>query len=122
MNLQPIKAHRQEPVVQAGARGAHIRMLIGPDDGAPNFYMRHFELEPGGCTPHHEHPHEHEVLVWRGTGIAKSEQGDRPFKPGDVIFIPGGEKHQFCNDSSEPCEFICLVPSNGQCACDPNDQ
>ena len=91
-------------------------MLIGPEDGAPTFCMRHFELEVNGCTPHHAHAHEHEVLVLKGTGIVRSDQGDRPFKPDDVIFIPGGEKHQFCNTGEESCEFICLIPAVTSCS------
>ncbi len=117
MKVQSIKAHLQEPVVTEGAKGAHIRVLIGPDDGASNFYMRHFEVEPGGCTPHHEHEHEHEVLVLKGTGLVKGAEGDRPFKQNDVIFVPGGEKHQFCNTGDESCEFICLIPAPRQSDC-----
>ena len=100
-----------------GAQGARIRMLITQDDGACNFCMRHFELEPGGCTPHHEHPYEHEILVLAGSGMAKTTEGDRPFKAGDVMFVPASEKHGFVNTGSEPCEFICLVPSEFNCAC-----
>ncbi len=91
-------------------------MLIGPDDNAPNFHMRHFEVAPGGNTPHHSHEHEHEVLVLGGSGVVKSEQGDRPFKAGDVIFVPPGEKHQFVNPGDKPVEFICLIPAPCQCA------
>ena len=116
MKIQPIKAHRQEQVTLDGAIGARIRILIGPDDGARNFHMRHFELEPGGCTPHHQHDHEHEVLVWEGTGIVKSDKGDRPIKRGDVVFIAPNEKHQFCNTGEKPCEFICLIPAPCNCA------
>jgi len=117
MKVRAIKAHRQEPVVMEGAKGARIRMLIGPDDGATTFHMRHFEVEPGGCTPHHKHDFEHEVLILKGGGIAKSVDGDRPFKAGDVIFVPPNEEHQFCNTGSENCEFICLIPAPKSCGC-----
>ena len=36
-----------------GAEGVRVRWLIGPADGAPHFYMRRFELRPGGHTPRH---------------------------------------------------------------------
>jgi len=117
MKIQTIKAHRQEVVNMPGAKGARIRILIGADDGACNFCMRHFEVEPGGCTPHHEHPFEHEILVLKGSGVAKTPDGDRPFKANDVIFVRPGEVHQFCNTSDEPCEFICLIPSEDNCGC-----
>jgi len=31
-------------------------------------------------------------------------------EPGDVLFIPGGEEHQFVNEGAEPFFFICLIP------------
>jgi len=116
MKIRPIKAHRQEPVNAPGAKAARIRILIGPDDGADKFHMRHFEVEPGGCTPHHQHDYEHEILVLKGTGVAKSEQGDRPFKAGDVVYVAPNENHQFCNTGKETCEFICLIPAPCNCA------
>jgi len=117
MKIRSIKSHLQEPVADTGAKGVRMRMLIGPQDGATNFHMRHFEVDPKGNTPHHEHVHEHECLVLKGTGYVKSLEGDRPFKPGDVVFIPSGEKHQFVNTGDEPCEFICLIPAPQQCNC-----
>jgi quercetin dioxygenase-like cupin family protein len=116
MKIQPIKAHPQDPVMMEGAVGARMRMLIGPTEGAGNFHMRHFEVEPGGCTPHHQHDFEHEILVYRGEGTARTENGDRPIKAGDVIYVPPNEMHQFCNTSNEPIEFICLIPAPCDCA------
>ena len=94
-----------------GATQVKMRLLIGPDDDAPNFHMRHFEVAPGGCTPHHNHDYEHEIVVLRGAGLARSEQGDRFFKAGDIIFVSPGEKHQFVNNGDEPLQFICVVPA-----------
>ena len=99
-----------------GASGATMRMLVGPGDGASNFHMRQFEVAPGGFTPHHSHDYEHEILVLGGQGVAKSEQGDRPLKAGDVIFVPPNEKHQFLNTGSEPFSFICLIPAPQDCS------
>ncbi|MFH0982594.1 MAG: cupin domain-containing protein [Planctomycetota bacterium] len=115
MKIQSIKSHPQVDVTLDGARGARMRMLIGPDDGARNFHMRHFEVSPGGCTPHHSHDYEHELLVLKGEGVAVSLHGERPFKAGDVIFIPANEHHQLVNRSGEPCELICLIPAPQDC-------
>jgi quercetin dioxygenase-like cupin family protein len=98
-----------------GAQGAQMRMLIGPREGAAVFHMRHFEVATGGFTPHHQHDFEHEVLILKGQGIAKSAQGDRPFKASDVIWVPPNEIHQFQNTGAEPLEFICLIPAPQQC-------
>ena len=51
------------PVEMEGAAGCRMRCLIGPDDGAPGFTMRQFDVAPGGHTPRHSHTYEHEVFV-----------------------------------------------------------
>ena len=110
MKVQAIERHEQTDVQMEGASGVKTRMLIGPDDGADNFHMRHFEIAAGGNTPHHQHDYEHEVLILFGQGVVKSEDGDQPFKAGDVIFVPANQKHQFVNSGDSPCAFICSIP------------
>jgi len=116
MKIKPVSEHEQTPVQMEGSQGAKMRMLVGPHDGATNFHMRHFEVAPGGFTPHHQHDYEHEILILAGRGVARSEQGYRPFKAGDVIFVPPDEKHQFLNPNNEPCTFICLIPAPKDCS------
>ena len=116
MKVRAMEDHAQAPVKMEGASGARMRMLVGPDDGAANFHMRQFEIEPGGYTPHHKHDYEHEIVVLGGAGIVKSESGDRPFKAGDVIFVPPNEMHQFQNPHQQPCSFICLIPAPRDCS------
>jgi len=115
VKIQDITSHEQAPVTMDGAKDARIRILIGPNENAPNFHMRHFEIGPGGHTPLHAHDYEHEVLVLKGRGTARTVEGDRPFKAGDVIYVPAGERHQFANTSHAPCEFICLIPAPKDC-------
>ncbi len=111
MKVQSIESHAQVEMTLEGVRGVKMRMLIGPDDGAHNFHMRHFEVAPAGNTPHHSHDYEHEVLVLKGTGVVVSDQGERSFEAGDVIFISANERHQIMNRSGEPLEFVCLIPA-----------
>ncbi len=114
MKVAPISSHQQKPVDMLGAKDAKIRVLVGPDDGADKFHMRHFEIAPGGCTPHHEHDYEHELIILAGRGVARSPEGDRPVKARDIVFVPAGELHQFVNSSDEPLEMICLIPAPKQ--------
>ncbi|MCG3127143.1 MAG: hypothetical protein CHACPFDD_02001 [Phycisphaerae bacterium] len=116
MKIQPIGEHEQSAVTMAGASGAKMRMLVGPKDGASTFHMRHFEVEPGGFTPHHQHDYEHEILILKGQGTAQSTQGERTFRAGDVIWVPANEMHQFRNTGATPLEFICLIPAPHDCA------
>jgi len=99
-----------ESVEEEGAKGVKVRWVISEKDGAPNFAMRVFEVEAGGFTPYHTHQWEHEVFIKNGEGIVVSEGKELPFKPGDVIFIPPEEPHQFKNTSDKKLEFLCLVP------------
>src|SRR5262249_43797580 len=115
MKVKPLVEHEQNPVTMPGARGAKMRMLVGPADGASNFHMRHFEVAAGGVTPHHQHDYEHEIPILKGEGTAKSEQGERRFAAGDVIWVPANEMHQFQNTGSAPLEFICLIPAPRDC-------
>ena len=116
MKVKPLEAHDQKPVDMEGASGVTMRMLVGPEDGAPNFHMRHFTVAPGGHSPHHQHDYEHEVLILAGSGLVKSEQGDRPCQKNVVVFVPANEKHQFVNTGPDPLEFICLIPAPQDCA------
>ncbi len=115
MKVKPIAAHEQKPVELPGAAGVRMRMLIGPADGAETFHMRHFEVAPGGHTPHHAHDYEHEVLILRGAGVVQGADGEQAFEAGDVVWMPPDERHQFRNTGDGPLEFICLIPAPRQC-------
>ena len=90
--------------------GVTVRWVIGEKDGAPNFAMRVFEVEPGHATPYHQHEWEHEVFVLAGEGIARRQDGESPISNGSVVFVPGMEMHQFANRGDSVLRFICVVP------------
>jgi quercetin dioxygenase-like cupin family protein len=100
-----------DPVGEEGASGFTVRWVITDKDGADNFSMRVFEVEPGGYSPYHKHPWEHEVFILEGSGSLIQGGKEIPLSKGDVIFIPPGEEHQFKNPSEERMEFICLIPN-----------
>jgi quercetin dioxygenase-like cupin family protein len=103
----------KKPVNVEGAKGVGIRVLISKDDGAPTFAMRMFELEPGGNTPLHRHPHEHEVFVLEGAGVFVHEGQNHPITPEDIVFVPGNDEHCFKNTGSSTLRFLCMVPLSG---------
>ncbi len=96
--------------VPAPAEGVKVRWLITEEKGAPNFAMRQFTVEPGGSTPHHTHPWEHEVYVLSGSGVVFGEGGKEAVNPGDVVYMPPDEEHQFRNTGGEDLVFLCLIP------------
>jgi quercetin dioxygenase-like cupin family protein len=94
----------------AGAAGVKIQWLVAQEDAPENFYMRLFQLEPGGHTPLHGHPWEHEVFVLEGEGSVVTPAKESPLEPNSVVYVPAGEEHQFKNGGARPLKFICLVP------------
>jgi quercetin dioxygenase-like cupin family protein len=101
------------PVTTEGAKGVEMRVLISKADGAPTFAMRMFEVEPGGHTPLHRHPHEHEVFVLEGDGTFVHEGRDYSITREDVVFVPGDSEHCFRNTGKSRLRFLCLVPLSG---------
>lgn len=95
---------------EEGIKDTKVRWLISKKDGAKNFAMRIFEIQPGGHTPLHQHDWEHEVFVLEGNGVAKDREKQESFKQGDIFFIPPMEWHQFVNTGKEILKFICLIP------------
>ena len=100
------------PVTQEEAEGVTVRWLIAKEDGAPNFAMRLFEVEPGGNTPLHTHDWEHEVYILDGNGVVWKEGNDVAIGPGTTLFVPPGEKHCFKNVGEEVLRFLCLIPNS----------
>jgi quercetin dioxygenase-like cupin family protein len=98
------------PVAMEGAVGCRIRCLIGPDDRAPSFTMRQFEIAAGGQTPQHSHAHEHEVFVLEGSGAVLEGQREHPLRPGTVVYVPPNQPHQFRNTGPGALKFLCLIP------------
>ena len=102
----------QVPVAMEGAEGCHVRWLVDEKTGAPNFAMRQFEVTPGGYTPLHSHPYEHEVFVLEGQGIVMEGDRQHPLTAGDYVFVTPNEVHQFRNTGTAPLKFMCMVPNS----------
>jgi len=100
------------PVEAEGAKDAEIRWLISKEDGAENFAMRMFEIKPGGFTPLHTHPHEHEIFAVEGEGVFVYEGEEYQFGKDSVIFVPGGKEHRFKNTGDSVLRLLCLVPAS----------
>ena len=112
MKVNHYEQVERQPVEMEGAVGCHVRWLVGEKDGAPNFAMRQFEVEPGGYTPRHRHPYEHEVFVLEGQGEVYEGDIAHRLTAGDVILVKPGEVHQFRNTSNAPMKFLCLIPNS----------
>jgi quercetin dioxygenase-like cupin family protein len=110
-----IKQSQQVPqnnVNMDGAAGCQVRILVGGDEQAPNFVMRQFEVAPGGHTPRHFHPYEHEIYVLEGNGVIVDDAVERPLAAGDVVYVAPDDVHQFRNSGDVPLKFLCLIPNS----------
>ena len=102
--------HYASVETESPAPGVTMRVVLGPNEGAPTFNLRVFEIQPGASTPHHSHWWEHEVYVLSGKGVACSEDGEVSVSEGTAVLVPGEAAHHFTNTGTELLRFICLVP------------
>jgi len=93
------------------APGASIRVLIDDEhDGAPVYKLRMIEIVVGGNSPDHSHPYEHENFVVEGEGQVRIGDTWHDLKPGDVVFVPPGVRHQYRNAGKSTFKFLCGIP------------
>jgi len=112
--IRNIDEVKPAPIDMPGAERVSMAMMVGREHGAPNFSLRQFQVEPGGCSPRHSHDYEHEVFIIAGGGTVLLEGAERPIRPGDVIFVPPDQEHQF-RSGDQGLRFLCLVPATRNC-------
>ncbi|MEM8757456.1 MAG: cupin domain-containing protein [Planctomycetota bacterium] len=101
-------------VAMNGVKDASMAVMVGRDDGAPNFAMRSFSVEAEGHTPQHAHDYEHEVFIVAGGGTVLLGDTRHEVRPGDVIYIRADLEHQF-RAGDQGLRFLCLVPVERNC-------
>jgi len=72
------------PVTGDGISGVTMKLLVGREDEATSFAMRHFKVEPNGFTPKHSHDWEHEILVLKGQGELECDGETTTIAKGDA--------------------------------------
>lgn len=86
------------------------QVLIGAEDGAPNFAMRRFIMGTSGGMPPHTNTVEHQQYVLRGKARVGIGEDVYEVKANDVLYIPAGTPH-FYEVIDGPFEFLCVVPN-----------
>ena len=104
INYHDIKAVQEFP-------GVAMREAITAEE-APRFYMRVYELEPGGATKIHTHWWEHELFVISGQGLLDTGQEKIAITQDNVLYIAPEEPHGFINNGSQLLRYILLNPRN----------
>lgn len=99
----------------SGYAGVTKQVVLGPAEGSDEIILRYFSVDEGSATPYHTHDFPHLVKVEAGEGAAVGPDGsERPVSPGDYVFVPPNETHNFRNTGTRPFEFICIVPGRGE--------
>lgn len=106
-SVKRVESTARQPVA-VGTR-TEMQVLLGPDDGAPNFSLRRFIMGEGGGMPLHRNQVEHEQYVLRGR--ARVGIGDAVYEvvADQVLYIPAGVPHYY-EVLEAPFEFLCIVP------------
>jgi quercetin dioxygenase-like cupin family protein len=111
MKITRLAACEKVPVLMDDIAGVSKQVPIGKLDGAPNFSIRVFTLEPGGHTPHHSHDSEHLNYILEGSGELMDDDQPRAIGQGDFVLVKPHERHQYRNTGDCPLVFMCMVPT-----------
>ena len=103
-NVEPAEVNEKD------IEGISMKVLMSDKDGAPNYAMRVFDIQPGGHTAYHTHAWEHEVYVLGGNGIVRQGDKEYPLEKGSFVLVPPEEEHNFANTGGDVFRFICVVP------------
>jgi quercetin dioxygenase-like cupin family protein len=95
--------------VSAG-KATEMQVLLGSEDGVPNFAMRLFRMGVGGGMPRHTNEVEHEQYVLRGKARVGIGEQVHEVTEGTILYIPAGVPHYY-EVVESPFEFLCMVPN-----------
>ncbi len=93
------------------SEGSCRTVLIGPNEGAPYFAIRYFEIPPAGQSSFEQHAHDHGIVILRGRARMLLGSDVHEVAAGDAIYIASNEPHQFETIGDEPLGFLCVIPS-----------
>jgi quercetin dioxygenase-like cupin family protein len=86
-----------------------IKELKTQTAGGKDFNIKFFEMHPGGYSPLHNHPEQHQLIITDGEGSVFDGEKTTAIKAGDIAFITPNEPHQLRATGDKPLKFICLT-------------
>lgn len=104
------KANEVEAKPVAAGTATQVQVLVGPDQGAPNFVLRRFIMGQGGGMPRHTNEVEHEQYVLKGRARITIGDAVHDVAEGHTLYIPAGVPHSY-QVVEAPFEFLCVVPN-----------
>ncbi len=85
-------------------------VVIGPDEGAGDFVLRHFTLPADAHSVLEHHPHQHGVVVTHGSGRVLIGETWHEIGVGDVVYIAPDDMHQL-QAHAAGLSFFCIIPA-----------
>jgi quercetin dioxygenase-like cupin family protein len=113
MKVVSLDSLQNQPVEFNGKTvyGVSIKWLIKKEDGAPNYAMRYFEMQPHTKIPSHSHAWEHEIFILDGEcEITAGSVSKKVFK-NSAVFIEPNIEHSYKNNSDQILKFLCIIPN-----------
>ncbi len=110
MYVSHIDKVEKQKVEMEGAKGAWIQWLIKDTEGAENYAMRLFTLEPGAEIPRHMHPWEHEIFILEGKGVIGAGEEEVEVHEGNFLYIEPDVPHWYKNTGDREWKFLCIIP------------
>jgi quercetin dioxygenase-like cupin family protein len=95
---------------KSNTKGADGKVLIGKADGAQQFIIRYFRVEPGGWTALESHPHDHGIFILHGRARVLLGSVEVEVGPRDAVYISPNETHKLSPAGDEALGFLCIVP------------
>lgn len=88
-----------------------LQAIIG-SDLSENFLIQQVNFSKGVRNKFHSHSTEQILIVTEGEGIVATDKEEITVRPGDVIFIPSGEKHWHGAAKDRTFSHIYVMPPN----------
>jgi quercetin dioxygenase-like cupin family protein len=93
MKILKVNQVPKTPRVSPIFTGPVTMQSIVDTDLSKRFQIQHVNFEKGVRNKLHTHTIEQVLIVTEGKGIVATENEEITVGPGDIIFIPAGEKH-----------------------------
>ncbi len=106
--MKVMKKSDNEVVKEEAHGGSGSRKLYISDRELGNVQgMTYGWLPIGNKYSWHNHENIDEIMyVLKGTGTVKDEDGEYPYKVGDVFMYPANVYHEICNNGNVESEYI----------------
>jgi len=93
MKLIRVDQVAKEPWVDEIFTGPVTLQSIIGRDLSENFLIQQVNFSKGVRNKFHSHSTEQILIVTEGEGIVATDKEEITVRPGDIIYIPAGEKH-----------------------------